>query len=162
MEQTTTNSGGQNLPPQQTMNNSNTHQVLSIIGLILGVIALIFSFIPCFGMWAMAPGIIGLVFGLIGMSMAGKANASKGLGVAALCVSIAACLMAGYQLWLISSAANKIKNSGYQLDSFVNNLDTAKINESLRNLNITVNDSTAKVNLSTDSGSINININETK
>ncbi len=163
-QQNNSNQGNFNPNPNQpTGGGSNTHQVMGSIGLVLGILALVLSFIPCIGIWAIVPGLIGLVLSIVGFSMAGKVNASKGLAIAGMTLSIIACCMSGYQWFIIKSATSKLEDAGFRIDSLVNNLDTAKINESLKNLNININDSTANMSISTDSGGkVNININEKK
>jgi hypothetical protein len=162
-QQNNSNQGNYNLNPNpQNGGGSNTHQVMGIIGLVLGILALVLSFIPCIGIWAIVPGLIGLILSVVGFSMAGKVSASKGLATAGMVLSIIACCMSGYQWFVIKSATSKLEGAGFKLDSLVKNLDTAKLNESLRNLNININDSAANMSISTDSGKVNININETK
>jgi hypothetical protein len=151
-------------PPPIYHNNGGsggTHQVLGIIGLVLGVLALILSFVPCIGMWAIAPGIIGLILSAVGMSMAGKVGASKGLSIAGLVLSIIACLMAAYWYWVVMRVPNELKDAGIRFDSIVDQFDTAKLND-LKNMNINITDSTGNVSIKTDSGEINININGKK
>jgi hypothetical protein len=166
-QQNNSNSGNFNPPnnfnpPPNAPNGSSTNQVMGIIGLVLGILALILSFIPCIGIWAVVPGLIGLVLSVVGMSMAGKSNGSKGLPIAGMVLSIIACGLAGYQWWAIKKFADTAKDSSYKFDSLINNLDTGKINATLKNLNININDSNANMSISTDSGKVNININETK
>ena len=48
-----------------TTTNSKAGKGLGIAGLVLGILAAVVSFIPCLGMYAMFPGIIGLVLSVI-------------------------------------------------------------------------------------------------
>lgn len=94
---------------------SNAGQGLGVAGLVLGIIALVISFIPCLGMWALIPGIIAIVFSAIGYSQANKANASKGLLIAALVISIIGTSIAGWQMYMLRNASTQIEKFGKEL-----------------------------------------------
>lgn len=100
-------------------NRSNTGQGLGIAGLVLGIIALIISFIPCLGMWALIPGIIAIVFSAIGYSQASQANASKGILIAALILSILGTSIAGWQFYLLRNAPTQIEKFGKELQKAI-------------------------------------------
>ena len=94
-------------------NQPNAGQGLGTAGLVLGIIALITSFIPCTAIFAHFFGIIGIILSIIGLSQASQANASKGLIIAALVVSLIGTSIAG--LWglffaKIANEAQKIEN----------------------------------------------------
>jgi membrane-bound ClpP family serine protease len=93
------------------MTNQQTSQGqgLGIAGLVLGIIALIISFIPCLGMYALVPGIVAIVLSAIGLSQASKANAAKGLTIAALVISILGTSIAAWQFIVLRAAADKIE-----------------------------------------------------
>lgn len=84
---------------------SNAGQGLGIAGFVLGILALVISFIPCLGMYALFPGIIAIILSAIGFAQANKVNGSKGLIIAALVVSILGTLIAGWQYYAITSVA---------------------------------------------------------
>ncbi|MFW6218971.1 MAG: DUF4190 domain-containing protein [Bacteroidota bacterium] len=69
-------------------NKTNAGQGLGIAGLVLGIIAVIVSFIPCVGLIALVPGLVGIVLSAIGLNQANKGNGAKGLIIAALVISI--------------------------------------------------------------------------
>ena len=96
--------------------NSNAGQGLGIAGLVLGIIALIISFIPCLGVYALIPGIIAIVLSAIGFSQAKKVNAARGLVLAALIISILGTIIASWQLVTIKSASSKFENFGKELE----------------------------------------------
>jgi hypothetical protein len=77
-------------------------QVTGIIGIVLGVIALIVAFIPCVGVVAFLPGGLAIIFSVISIVQASKGNGAKGLGIAALIVSVLATLLAAAWLVLFS------------------------------------------------------------
>jgi len=74
---------------------TNAGQGLGIAGFVLGLIALIISFIPCLGMYALVPGIPAIVLSAIGLSQANKGNGAKGLIIAAIVISIIGTIIAG-------------------------------------------------------------------
>lgn len=78
---------------------------LGIAGLVVGIIALVVSFIPCLGMLALIPGVIALILSAIGVAIAVKKDGAKGIAVAALVISVIACGIAGWQTKVLSDAA---------------------------------------------------------
>lgn len=91
---------------------TNQGQGLGIAGLVLGIIALIISFIPCLGMYALIPGTIAVILSAIGFSQASKVNAKKGLITAALIISIVGTIIAGWQFYIFRNAPSKIEQFG--------------------------------------------------
>jgi len=92
---------------------STAGQGFGIAGLILGIIAFIFAFIPCFGWVALIPGIIAIALSIVALSQANKANGAKGLIIAALVVSIfgtSVALLQGFIFAGVLSQGSHIKN----------------------------------------------------
>lgn len=89
---------------EQNINPSNTPindgKSLGIAGLIIGTLSLMFSFIPCIGMWALVPAIVGIVLSSISLSQASKAGLSKSNALAGLICSIIAFLVAAYWIFM--------------------------------------------------------------
>lgn len=77
---------------------SNIHQVLGVISLIVGILGFIFSFVPCFGAYAIYAGIGGLGCGIGALVTAKKAGAGIGLATAGIVMSILASAVALWQL----------------------------------------------------------------
>jgi hypothetical protein len=74
-------------PPQQTTQQPSNG--LGTSGFVLGLIGLIFSFIPVIGMIAWPLVILGIIFSAIGLNKAAKGRATnKGLAITGLVVSI--------------------------------------------------------------------------
>lgn len=80
---------------------------LGIAGLVIGILALLFSFIPCFGMYAIYPGVLAVALAGVGLGLSLKANRISGLSVAGLCVALVGCGIAGYQWYLFNKAAKE-------------------------------------------------------
>jgi hypothetical protein len=74
-------------PPQQTVQQASNG--LGTAGFVLGLIGLLFSFIPVIGVVAWPLVILGIVFSAVGMGKASKGRATnKGLSIAGLVLSI--------------------------------------------------------------------------
>lgn len=102
-------------------------KALGIAGLIIGTLSLMFSFIPCIGMWALVPAIVGIILSSISLSQASKAGLSKSNALAGLICSGVAFLVAAYWIfmtvYMVSNSSelymnvqNELKESG-ALDS---------------------------------------------
>ncbi len=92
--------------------SSNAGQGLGVAGFVVGLIALILSFIPCLGMYALVPGIIALIFSAVAFSQASSANAPRGLIIAALIISILGSSIAAWQLLAIRKATTGFERIG--------------------------------------------------
>jgi len=64
---------------------------LEITGLVLGIVTLLVSFIPCFGLFAIFFGVIAIAISVIGLVIALKHNHEKGLIIGALITSLLGC-----------------------------------------------------------------------
>lgn len=91
------------------MNNNQPSNTLSIIGIVLGAFALVFSFFPCLGMFAIIPGIIGAIIGLIAFLKAKDNGHPQTLSIIALVVSVLACGISIFQIFALGSMANDMK-----------------------------------------------------
>jgi hypothetical protein len=98
------------------MEESNANQKvkdgkgLGTAGLIVGIVALVFSFIPCLGMYAIAPALVGLILSAISMKQAGASNSPKGMAIGGLVTSILGLLIACYWLCLVIFGASAVVN----------------------------------------------------
>ena len=114
--------------------NSKAGKGLGIAGLVLGILAAVVSFVPCLGMYAMFPGIIGLVLSIISIIQANKAGAAKGMAIAGLVCSLVGIAIAGWQY-------SKLKAVGEELKESLENLDTAKLRQEMESVIQQVSDS---------------------
>jgi hypothetical protein len=96
---------------------SNAGLGLGIAGLVLGIIALIISFIPCLGVYAVIPGVIAIVLSVFAFMQAKKANASKGLIIAALVISIVGTTIAVIWGLVLSKGVSAAKSVIEQMDT---------------------------------------------
>ena len=93
------------------MNASRQDNTIAVIGLILAIIAALFSFIPCLGLFAIIPGVIGLVLGVVAYMQAKDGGYPKGMPIAVIVISAIACLIVGGQILFFKSAASSAKES---------------------------------------------------
>lgn len=82
---------------------------LGIAGLVIGIVSLLISFIPCLGALAIYPGAVAVILAGVGLGLSMKANKVSGLSVAALCVSVIACGIAGWQYYTINKGLKELK-----------------------------------------------------
>ncbi|MDM1043833.1 DUF4190 domain-containing protein [Myroides sp. 1354] len=97
-------------PPLPQQKSGNNTQVLGILSLVSGIIALPASFIPCFGMIAIIVSVAAIVLGILTISSAKKHSESKGLGIAGLvlgAISFAIILLWGLLFASVTTAAIK-------------------------------------------------------
>lgn len=85
---------------------SNVGQGLGIAGFVLGIIALLTAPIPCVGLLALIPGVLGIILSVAGYLQANQANGSKGLIIAALVISIIGTSIAGLWVALFAGLAH--------------------------------------------------------
>ena len=129
---------------EEQIQKTNAGKGLGIAAFIVALVAIIISFIPCLGMYALVPGVIAIILAIIAFSQAKKGNGSKGLIIAALIISIVGTSIAGWQLYVIMNAKSIIDEN--LIENF-NNIDTKSLedelnnamNESLDSLNTSVN-----------------------
>ena len=108
-------------------------QTLNILGIVLGIIAFVISLVPCVGFIAIVPGVIGIVLSAIGLDQARRSNGQKGLGYAALAISIAATVIA--MLWLFLTGG--LAYIGSEIEK---NVKTEIIDDSTSNVEVTIGD----------------------
>jgi hypothetical protein len=81
---------------------------LAVAALVLGIIAILFSWIPFVNAFAIAPGVLAIIFGLIGFFATGKAKGKggKGLAVAGLVLGVVSAII----FFTINSAVGSAMN----------------------------------------------------
>jgi hypothetical protein len=96
---------------------------LGIAGLIIGIIALLISFIPLFGIIAVYVGGLALILSIIGLILAVQKKASKGLIIAALIISA---LSVGIAYWQYSRIAGALDDVQEQLDDMQESMESTE------------------------------------
>lgn len=88
----------------KTVNNG---QGFAIAALVIGILALLFSFIPCLGGAAIFIGSVAVVFGAISLSRAKGPESPKGMGIAGLSLGgIAVVISIIWILFIVGSKGN--------------------------------------------------------
>ncbi|MGZ3900691.1 MAG: hypothetical protein ACXVNQ_09710 [Bacteroidia bacterium] len=85
--------------------NPNAGKSMGIAGMILGIVAIIVSFVPCFGWWAVVLAVVGVVLSAISLTQANKAGASKGMAIAGLICSILAIVIGSIWIYIMTKGA---------------------------------------------------------
>lgn len=98
---------------------SNAGQGLGIAGLVLGIIAILVCFIPCIGVMAIVPGLVGVTLSAIAYNQAVKGNGARGLIIAALVISILGSSVALLQ----GLGFSYLKNRPHIINNFKNNIE---------------------------------------
>jgi len=129
---------------EEQIQKTNAGKGLGIAAFIVALVAIVISFIPCLGMYALVPGIIAIVLAIIAFSQAKKGNGSKGLIIAALIISIVGTSIAGWQLYVIMNAKSIIDED--LIENF-NKVDTKSLEDEL---NDAMNQSLDSLNSSVD------------
>lgn len=89
----------------------NPGKGLGIAGLVLGIIAVVFSFIPCIGLFSLLPGIVGIILSSISITQSNKVRASKSIATAGLVCSVIACSLASWQVYMLSKVGTNFMQS---------------------------------------------------
>lgn len=89
--------------------NLDVNKGLGIACLVLGIITVVFAFIPCLGIYAVIPGIITIIFAALTLSQAIKTNTPKDLAIAGLVCGIIGTSIATWQWYNIKKKTNEIK-----------------------------------------------------
>ncbi|MCU4177024.1 hypothetical protein [Carboxylicivirga sp. N1Y90] len=93
--------------------SSNT---LSIAGLALSVLAFVIALIPCFGMVAAIPAVLGLIFAIIGLAQSPRYRTPKSVAIVGIIMGSTALLIAGVWTGIISTFSN---NAEYRIEQRV-------------------------------------------
>ncbi len=98
---------------------------MAIAALVLGIVGLVISFIPCLGSYGLFLTIPGIVFGAIGLVKANKTNTGKGLAIAGLVCSIIGSVIDGYQCYVLHKTASALDEFGKELEKASKDLNKA-------------------------------------
>jgi hypothetical protein len=93
-------------PPPQAQSNAAA-VTLGILGIVIGVLAVLFSFIECLGMYAIYPGAVGAILSLIGILVA---KGSRVLPIVGLVFCLASIANGYYQYDKWSKIAQEAKD----------------------------------------------------
>ena len=94
-------------------NKTNAGQAFGIVALIGGILSFIIAFIPCIKWFALILGVVGLVFGIIGLIQAKKGNGPMGMNIAGISTASAGLIIVIIFFSLRASTFNLFRN-GFQ------------------------------------------------
>lgn len=78
---------------------------MGIASMIIGIIGVITSFIPCVGVFSLIPVIVGFILGLIDTILKGKRHAPRGISISGIVLNAIALLFIIVQFFVIGAAA---------------------------------------------------------
>jgi len=107
---------------------------MGIIALVLGIIALPISFIPCVGNFAIPPAALAIIFGIVGLVQAKNGNGKNGLPIAGLVVGIVAVVCVVFWDVFIGEKAKEIQQDTtfmIQMDSIMQEMDSVKMDSTV-------------------------------
>ena len=79
---------------------------MGVASLVLGIVSIVFCWIPCVGNFAFLPGVIGIILGGCGIHVAKKRNGEgKGVAIAGLVLSIIAVIFSLLWIFVFAAAA---------------------------------------------------------
>ena len=113
---------------EEQIQKSNAGKGLGIAAFVIAVVGIVISFIPCLGMYGLVPCGIALILAIIAYIQAKKANASKGLIIAALVISIVGTSIASWQLYVLMNAKSFLETD---LKDAVEKIDIKSLNDEL-------------------------------
>lgn len=85
-------------------------QNLGIAALITAIITFVLAVIPCIGLIAIIPGIIGIVLATVGLSQASRNDSPRGVLIAGLIIAVVASLISFSQFFVAGKIAKKAEN----------------------------------------------------
>ncbi len=88
---------------EEQRNTTSAGQGFGIAALVLGVIALLTAFIPCVGILALIPGILGIIFAIVALVQASQGHGAKALIITALVISILATSVSTVWVLMVSA-----------------------------------------------------------
>jgi len=97
---------------QQTTSDPKAGFVMGVISLVLGILCIIVAWIPCIGGMALIPAIVAIILGAVAYMQANKAQAAKGMIIAALAISVIAASLATWRYFQLKKAATDIEKLG--------------------------------------------------
>jgi hypothetical protein len=98
---------------EEQRTTSTAGQGFGITALVLGIIALLTAPIPCIGILALIPGILGIIFAIVALVQASQGHGAKGLIITALVISILGTSISTVWVLVISSPP-VMRHSGFR------------------------------------------------
>jgi hypothetical protein len=140
---------------------SNTGQNLGVAAIITAIVSFVLAIIPCIGLLAIIPGIIAIVLGAVGLSLALGNRSAKGVSIAGLIIAIIACSISVSQVFIAGRLLNEqgIKKLPTELQNIIMEVKSGILQE-LENENFSIKIEKDGEKIKIDGNSIDIKINE--
>lgn len=87
---------------------------MAVAGLVLGIVSIVLSFIPCINWSAILPAIVGIVLSSVGLAQSKKTGEGKGMATAGLVLSIIAIVWVPIYILMIMGAIGAAASSALQ------------------------------------------------
>lgn len=113
---------------ENTKNVQNNGQGFGIAGLVTGIVALLLSFIPCFGGAAIFIGSVAIIFGAVAVSKANLVNSPKGMGIAGLSLGSLAVLIGILWLVFVVGIKGRFQDHFEKIFNWVEHIDEMDVN----------------------------------
>ncbi|HXB10468.1 MAG TPA: hypothetical protein VNZ45_00665 [Bacteroidia bacterium] len=126
-------------PTQAPAPAGGAWKVLGILSVVLGGLSILFSFIPCLGMYALYSGGFATILSIIALMMANKAKAPMTLAIIGLVISLLSAGIGYWQRTKLEQLGGELKKVG---DSLKININT--MNDSIKKAVKDINDTTKK------------------
>lgn len=114
--------------------NVQGYKTFGIIGFVIAILSLIFSWIPCIGSLAMIPSIIALVLSILAYSKVSKAGESAGLFIAGIVIAAAALVLSILQYTAFSTTVNAVDEMNTIMQEMKTEGTDEALNEALESL----------------------------
>ena len=79
---------------------------MAVAGMILGIVAIVLSFVPCINLISLLPAVVGLVLSILGLVKSKKTGSGRGMAIAGLVLCILALIWVPLFFFLILGAAS--------------------------------------------------------
>jgi hypothetical protein len=86
---------------------------MPIAAMVCGIVGLVFSFVPCLGMYAIPVTLVAVILGVLGM----KKEKGKGMAIAGLITGIVGTLIAGYWIYVYFTVKGDLEKFDKDLKS---------------------------------------------
>ena len=117
---------------------------LGMAGMIIGIVALVWSIIPLLGAGALWIAVIGLILSIIAFFMAKSGNnPNKGMIIAGVVMNVIALALAIFWAYKIASSMGAVMDGVKDLEESMKNLDTAALRKSMEDAMQNAGDTTA-------------------
>lgn len=78
---------------------------MGVASLVLGIVSLVFGFIPFCGIIAIIPAFIGLILGIVDAVKKSKSQEPKGMAIAGIVLSVIAIVVIAWWVLVVAAAA---------------------------------------------------------